>query len=118
MRAAAGADGGTRAPGVHQSNWPQPRRRHYAEGGMEIVDKVLNDLRADLRTNLFLYEQTAAMEPLLLVISTQVLLQALRDDVREGRRMNNREIDRECKPTVQLPVEEGVRKVPARVQLV
>lgn len=104
-------------PGESQSNWPHARRREYAEQGMVIVERTLDRLRDALRSNLFLYETTAALEPLLVCISAQTHLSALLKDVREGRRMDNSEIDRLHHPTKPLPAEDGVRKGPARVRI-
>ena len=89
----------TRTPDwASHSHWPPERRQYEAERGMVLVEGALDRLREDLGAKMFLYETTAEMEPLLLVISALTALEDLADDVRRGRRLSNRELKRLFNP--------------------
>lgn len=87
-----------RADWSSHSQWPHAQRQYEAERGMVLVGRALDRLREDLSTKMFLYETTAEMEPLLLVISALTALEDLEDDVRRGRRLSNRELDSRYRP--------------------
>lgn len=74
-----------------------------------MIGRTLDRLRDVLHAKFFLYETTADLEPLLVCISAQTHPSALLKDVREGRRMSNRQIEQLYFPErrIVLPPDDG-----------